>query len=152
VGAYGERYRYAILWWLEAGKPVIGEVMPAPHPLMLPSARGADAELAARLHGQAPSPGAQFDPIAAAIWREELPRTGLPFVVRCLATWWRVRDRAEPSTPGAAAVITAAVARAAGIRRTRAEAAAMYWTDPDQLEAVERALKAELRLDRKRGW
>src|SRR5205814_1803568 len=96
----------------------------------------------------------ELDPVSRAIWGTELGVSGLPFAVRCLATWWRVRDRADVSvSPGAAAAMVAtAVARAAGIRRARSEAARLYETDPELIASLEPELKGELRLDRRRGW
>jgi len=78
----------------------------------------------------------------------------LPFAVRCLATRWRVQGKADPAAPGSAvaAAIASAVARAAGMRRTRAATATIYETDLTLVASVEHELKAELRLDRRRGW
>jgi hypothetical protein len=143
-----------MFWWLQAGKPVVGEVMPAPHPLALPPVHGEYAKLAWRLRGGAPAATVELDPASSTLWHTELEQTGLPFAVRCLATWWRMQgndDRASP--PGAtAAAVASAVARAAGIRRTRAATATTYETDLALVESVEHRLKAELRLDRLRGW
>ena len=154
VTAHGVAYRYAMFWWIEAGKPVVGEVMPAPHPLVLPPVHGADAELAWRLRERAPAPAVELDPVSSTLWYSELEQCGLPFAVRCLATWWHVRDKVDPSSPRApvAAAIASAVARAAGMRRTRAQTATTYETDLTLIESVEHELEAELHLDRKRGW
>jgi hypothetical protein len=154
VTAGDDTYDYTIWWWLEAGKPVVGEVMPSPHPLVLPPVRGAHAELALRLHERAPAPLVELDSVSSAIWGAELRTSGLPFAVRCLTTWWRVRDRADPSlrSSAVAAVVAAAVARAGGVRRTRAEAARLYETDPELIASLEPELRGELHLDRRRGW
>lgn len=148
----GLSYPYALCWRLEAGKPVVGEVMPAPHPAVL--APAAATETLARLHDLAPSPAIELDPVAAALWRAELPSAGLPITVRCLATWWRVRDTVDPShtAPAIASAVAGAIARAAGQRRRRAETAATYGTDAEAVDRVERALGSALRLDRDRGW
>jgi hypothetical protein len=146
-------YDYTISWWLEAGKPVVGEVMPSPHPLVLPERGGAEAEIGARLRERAPAPAIELDPISAALWRVEVAWVGLPFAVRCLATRWRAGHGSEPSPPAAAgAAIASAVARAAGLRRTRAELAQRYGTQLEAIELLEQALEPELRLDRRRGW
>jgi hypothetical protein len=154
VSAHGESYRYAITWSVQRGKPVVGEVMPAPHPLALPSMRGAEAELARRLTEGAPEPTVELDAVATALWSTELRHSGLPFAVRCLATWWRIESKADPSSPSAAvaAAIAVAVGRAAGMRRSRPVTAATYNTDLTLLKSVEHELTAELRLDRARGW
>jgi hypothetical protein len=142
-------YPYALQWWLEAGKPLVGEVVPAAHPALL-----ATPEAAARLHDRAPTPCIELDPVSAALWRRELSSTGLSITVRCLATWWRVRDAVDPShaTSPVAAAIAGAVARAAGLRRRRHDTAAAYGTDPDAVDRVVRDLGGHLRLDRHRGW
>ncbi|MGH2947671.1 MAG: hypothetical protein ACRDPC_15705 [Solirubrobacteraceae bacterium] len=154
VLADGEWYRYSLSWQLELGKPAVYEVMPAPHPLALPPLHGETAEIGARLRGSAPAPTAQLDPVAAALWNRERERHGLPFAVRCLATWWRVQkaaDRDEP--PGAfAAAVAAAVARAAGMRRARAETAAIYQIPVADVQRAAASLGGALRLDRARGW
>jgi hypothetical protein len=154
VTAHGEGYPYALLWSLQAGKPVLGEVMPAPDPLLLAPLHGDDAALARRLRERAPVPTAELDPVSCALWIAELRESGLPFAVRCLATWWRVQGSADPTAPprAVAAAVASAVARAAGLRLRRAKTAATYETDLTLIESVEDELKAELLLDRGRGW
>lgn len=154
VGAGAVDYHYSLCWWLEADRPVIGEIAPTPHPLALPPARGETRATAARLHEHAPQPTADLDPVAAALWRAELGRTGLPFVVRCLAIWWRLESSSDPAKPAAAvaAAIAGAVARAAGFRRSKAETAAIYETDLGGVDRVARTLGSALRLSRVRGW
>jgi hypothetical protein len=154
VSAHGESYRYAMVWSVQMGKPVVGEVMPAPHPLVLPPVRGAEAELAWRLGEGAPDPTVELDPVAAMLWSTELRQSGLPFAVRCLATWWRVQDKADPSSPRAAVAAAVAIAagRAARMRRARAATATTYDTNLTLIKSVEHELTAELRLDRARGW
>jgi hypothetical protein len=65
-----------------------------------------------------------------------------------------VQGNVDPSSPATAvaAAVASAVARAADIRRTRAATATTYKTDISLVESVEHELKAELRLDRGRGW
>jgi hypothetical protein len=147
-------YTYALYWWLEAGRPVVAELMPAPHPLVLKPARDGTVEMEARLHEWAPAPVIELDPVAAVLWETELVDAGLPFAARCLATWWRLRDAAIPDEPPAAfaAAVAVAVARAAGMRRAPAEAAARYETTAVAVDRVTGALGAGLRLDRARGW
>ena len=154
VSAHGESYRYALSWSVQMGKPVVGEVMPAPHPLALPSMRGAEAGLARRLMEGAPDPTVELDAVATTLWSTELRHSGLPFAVRCLAAWWRIASKADPSFPSAAvaAAIAVAVGRAAGMRRSRPVTAATYNTDLTLLKSVEDELTAELRVDRARGW
>jgi hypothetical protein len=149
-------YPYALYWWLEAGKPVVGEVLPTPHPAVIASAAGGAAahDRTLRLRDWAPSPSIELDPVAAALWRTELPGAGLSIAVRCLATWWRLQDTIDgahsPSTTAAA--VAGAVARAAGMRRGRLEAAEAYAADAAVVDRVAREHRSELRLDRDRGW
>jgi hypothetical protein len=153
IQANREIYPYAIAWSVMAGKPVIGEVMPAPHPLALPPVDGATAEIAARLRGQAPAPIVPLDAVGALLWRNELRHYGLPFAIRCLAAWWRVPETIDqPSPPEAvAAAVAKAVARAGRIRRTLDESAELYGTNPLLVTQAERAVKPQLRLDPRRG-
>jgi hypothetical protein len=154
VTARGATYRFAMSWWMQAGKPVVGEVMPAPHPLALPPVRGADAELSRRLRECAPEPTVELDPVAGTLWHTELRQSGLPLAVRCLATWWRVQGNVDPLSPAAAAAaaIASAVTSSAGLRRTRAESMRIYGTEDQALASAVAELRDELRLGRARGW
>jgi hypothetical protein len=140
---------------LKGGKPVLGEVMPGPHPAVLgPSSPDpAQAETRTRLHERAPAVAIELDPVAAALWRTELAETGLPLAVRCLATWWGIERHCPPHPPAAvAAAIASAVAKAAGLRRPPAYASSIYATAPEQAERVALDLRAHLSLDRHQGW
>ena len=154
VKAGGHVYPYAMFWWIAAGKPVVGEIMPAPHPLALPPLDGETAEIGRRLRERAPAPIVALDPVASLLWRTGLHQHGLPFAVRCLAVWWRLPDRCDPvpTDEAVAGLVASAVARAAGIKRTRSETAA--GSDAGQLltTLTERALEAGLRIDPGRGW
>lgn len=152
VTAARSAYPYVLVWWLQDGRPVIGEVMPSPTPLVL--GRDDAEATVARLQASAPSPGAPLDPVAAALWQHELPAGGLPLTVRCLATWWRLEGAVDPHAPptALAAAVASAVARAAGMRRSRTQAAASYGAAADAVERVARHLGSSLRLDRARGW
>jgi len=154
VIAGGEGYRYSLTWWLEAGKTIVGEITPAPDPLALPPAYGRTLEASARLRESAPAPTVELDCVSSALWRVELGRFGLAFAVRCLATWWRVQKGADPAESPAvvAAAVSGAVARAAQMRRSRAEAAVLYGTDAALVERAAQALKGDLCFDRARGW
>ena len=152
VFAGGHGYRYVLSWWLEAGNPTIGEVSPTAHPLALPPLDGDGSDLGARLRGAAAPAAVELDPVAAALWAAELGRSGLPFVVRCLATWWRVRDDGVAGHDAAAAAVAHAVAKACGMRRTKDAAAMMYRTEVAALDRAADALGGALRLDRARGW
>jgi hypothetical protein len=154
VKAGGEAYPFSIFWWIESGKPVVGEVMPAPHPLALPPLHGETAEIASRLRDRAPEPIIALDPVSSQLWHIEVEQSGLPFAIRCLATWWRLKDRIDSPSPdeAVAATVASAVARATGTRRTSDDVVATYRTDPRVMALTAHALQDELRLDPSRGW
>ncbi len=151
----GRRYPYALFWWMAAGRPVIGEVMPTPHPLALPPLGGVMGDIASRLLDEAPTPMVELDPVASALWQTEVERFGLPFAVRCIATWWRIGPVIDPSAGDAAlaAAVATAVARAAGVtRNVRAETASIYGVDASLVTTTSRKLQTLLQLDPRRGW
>jgi hypothetical protein len=154
VKASGEVYPYAMLWWLRAGKPVVGEIMPAPHPLALPPLDGETAEIGWRLRERAPAPIVALDPVASLLWRTGLHQYGLPFAIRCLAVWWRLPERCDPipADEAVAAAVASAVARAAGIKPAPNETAARPKTGRLLITLTEQALEAGLRIDPGRGW
>lgn len=154
VKASGEVYPYAMFWWIAAGKPVVGEIMPSPHPVALPPLIGETAEIGWRLRERAPTPIAALDPVALLLWQTELQQAGLPFAIRCLAGRWRLPERSDPiaTNEAMAAAVASAEARAAGIKRALNETAAMYGTDPPLVTLTERALTAGLGIDPARGW
>lgn len=154
IKASGEVYPYAMFWWIAAGKPVVGEIMPAPHPLALPPLDGETAKIGHLLREGAPAPIVALDPLALLLWQTELQQSGLPFAIRCLAVRWRLPERSDhiATDEAVAAAVTSAAARAAGIKRALNETAAMYGTDPLLVTPTERALKAGLGIDPVRGW
>jgi hypothetical protein len=135
------RVAYGLTWWLQAGKPVLAEVTPGPG-------------FGRTQVPDAPSPRIELDPTAAALWTVELPLSGLPFVLRALATWWRVEDQISTAHgPGAiAGAVTAAVSRASALGRRRGEIAELQCVSLAAIERVEREAGKLLRLDRGRGW
>jgi hypothetical protein len=154
VKASGQVYPYAMFWWIAAGKPVVGEIMPAPHPLALPPLEGETAEIGQRLREGAPAPIAALDPVASLLWRTGLHQHGLPFAIRCLAVWWRLPDRRDPGSTdeAVAALVSSAVARAAGIKRTRSESRVGSNAGRLLTTLTKQALEAGLRIDPERGW
>ena len=154
VKASSNVYPYAMFWWIAAGKPVVGEIMPAPHPLALPPLDGETAEIGRRLRERAPAPIVPLDPVASLLWRTALHQHGLPFAVRCLTVWWRLSDRFDPvpTDEAVADLVASAVARAAGIKRTRSESAPRSEAGRRLATLTEQALEAGLRIDPGRGW
>jgi hypothetical protein len=154
IVAGGLAYPYALFWSQQGDTPAVGELMPMPHPFILPPQGGATAEMHSRLHEGAPAPQAALDAVAGLLWETELRRSGLPFVARCLATWWRIQDAVDAVEPPAAlaAAVVGGVARAAGSSHRHRDAAATYHADSDLVGQISRRLGIRLRLDRARGW
>jgi hypothetical protein len=154
IVAGGLAYPYALFWSQQGDTPAVGELMPMPHPFILPPQGGATAEMHSRLHEGAPAPRAALDAVAGLLWETELGRSGLPFVARCLATWWRIQDAVDAVEPPAAlaAAVVGSVARAAGSSHRHRDAAATYHADSDLVRQISRRLGIRLRLDRARGW
>ncbi|MHB8555625.1 MAG: hypothetical protein ACYDCB_08240 [Candidatus Dormibacteria bacterium] len=148
-------YPFSLHWRIVGGKPAVEEVLPA---LGATSARiamkRATVWAAASLYGGAPSPRVELDPVAAALWSSELPISGLPVLVRCLAAWGRLQGARLPEVPAAimAAALSAVVGRRAGLVRTKEGAAADYAADPGQVAATARVLQALLGLAPDRWW
>jgi hypothetical protein len=154
IVAGGLAYPYALFWSQQGDTPAVGELMPMPHPFILPPHAGATAEMHSRLHEGAPAPQAALDAVAGLLWETELRRSGLPFVARCLATWWRIQDAVDAVEPPAAlaAAVVGGVARAAGSSHRHRDAAATYHADSDLVGQISRRLGIRLRLNRARGW
>jgi hypothetical protein len=154
IVAGGLAYPYALFWSQQGDMPTISELMPMAHPFILPPQGGATAEMYSRLHEGAPAPQAALDAVAGLLWETELGRSGLPFVARCLATWWRIQDAVDAVEPPAAlaAAVVGGVARAAGSSHRHRDAAATYRADSDLVRQISRRLGIRLRLDRARGW
>lgn len=152
--AGGLAYPYALFWSRQGDAPAIGELMPMPHPFILPPQAGATAEMSSRLHEGAPVPRVALDAVAGLLWETELERSGLPFVARCLATWWRIQNAVDAPEPPAAlaAAVVGGVARAAGSSHRHRNAAATYRADSNLIRQISRRLGIRLRLDRARGW
>lgn len=157
VVAGGQPYTYTLRWRLDGGKPAVDEIVPSMigWSTRLPQRSALSPSIAERLHEGAPLPRIDLDPVATALWRSELPASGLPLVVRCLAAWWRVEDKplfsAHPP-PVLAAALAAMIGRRAGLARTRVAAAADHGADPDEVAAAARRLQALLGLSDVRSW
>lgn len=150
----GRSYPYALSWWLAAGKPVVGEIAPAPDPLALPPSGGDTADIARRLGVGAPTPMLELDPVALRLWRVELERSGLPFAIRCLAAWWRIQPKfdGDGTFPDAAvaAAVAAALARHARSRRASNLSGTIYGAEAAIVALLEASVHKH--LDPGRGW
>ncbi|MGI8800724.1 MAG: hypothetical protein ACR2KV_00915 [Solirubrobacteraceae bacterium] len=152
IVAGGRKYRYLLCWWLVAGKPVVAELTATIDDLL--RLRRRQSGTTALAGERPPAPVIALDSVAAELWRIEPRRVGLTIAARCLATWWRVATAiGEPADPSVlAAAIGLAVSRASGLRRTRADGAAVYGVAPSGLDAAARTLRPLLGLDPGRGW
>ncbi|MHB1501032.1 MAG: hypothetical protein ACYCYK_07680 [Candidatus Dormibacteria bacterium] len=148
-------FPFSLHWRIVAGKPVVEEVLPVLGAVDARIPMNSVSPVAVRgLFGAAPSPHGELDPVAALLWTSELPRSGLPLVLRCLAAWGRAQRSPLPDAPPEhmAAALTAIVGRRAGLNLTRERAAAAYSVDPRQVAALARLLQPLLGLSVKQWW
>jgi hypothetical protein len=96
------RRYYTLRWTSEQGRPAILEVLPITGAMgmRLPSLPGPPT-------GHAPAPRIKLDPVAAALWRAQVPGPGLALTLRCLAAWWRVAGEASLAEYDATALAAA---------------------------------------------
>ncbi len=150
----GSTYPYTLRWSLEAGKPVVAEVLPFPETAgpVLPSRRTLHPAVAERLYDEVPGSPAALDPVAAALWDGGLRHLGLPLVVRCLAAWWRLRE--QPSHPPAvlAAALATLVAGPSGAWDLVEQALGALGVDPAEATAAANDLQQRLRLSSEQPW
>lgn len=102
-----------------------------------------------------PAPRISLDPVAAALWRVELPDRGPYLLLRCLAAWWRVADELDVRASGEAPVAAALarlVATCAGTQVSYDAVAAQYTADPAGVRTATAQLRPLLALSAERGW
>lgn len=96
-----------------------------------------------------------LDPVAAALWRVELPDRGPYLLLRCLAAWWRISDQVDAAARGdsvVAAALARLVAACAGTQVSYDAVAVQYSVDPSAVRACSGELRRLLGLDAERGW
>lgn len=94
-----------------------------------------------------------LDPVAAALWRVELTRRGIPLLLRCLASWWRAAPAlADLAVLPLAAAMARAVAGAAGTQLTIDASARQYDADPAAVRAAGGQVRRVLGLSAQLGW
>ncbi len=157
-------YPYSMFWSdAQPGAPVIAELMPTPHPLVLPSRGEAAAQRSLRLHQGAPPVKIALDEVGTLLWQTELASSGLPLAARCLATWWRFERAADSLLsrlatedlapgPALAAAVAGAVERAAGASFRRRDISSDYHVDRELVKLTSQRLRSQLRIDRDLGW
>jgi hypothetical protein len=102
-----------------------------------------------------PASRCALDPVAAALWRVELPTRGPYLLLRCLAAWWRTHAQVAPASadvPAAAAALARLVAACAGTQVTYDAVALQYAADPAEVRAAVARLRPVLALSAERGW
>jgi len=102
-----------------------------------------------------PASRIDLDPLAAALWRVELPARGPYLLLRCLAAWWRTQERLDPAAPDVpahAAALARLVAACAGSAVTYDAVAVQYAADPADVRAAGARLRPVLSLSADRGW
>lgn len=151
-----EPYSFTLRWQLDAGKPVLLELLPyldavaAAFPAPTTLAPG----VLERLRAGPPPPRCHLDPVAATLLDTGLPLAGLPLVARCLAAWWRLDDSGAV-LPDTTVVTAAALLEVVGARARVPEAkraAAAFGGDPAEVSVAARALRSRLRLSEARPW
>ena len=151
----GGEFPFSLHWRMVAGKPAVEEVLPM---LGAVDARipmnSITAASVRDLFRAPPRLLVELDPVAELLWTLELPRSGLPVVLRCLASWSRLQEQSLPDAPSPvmAAALAAVVARRAGLNLTRERAATAYSADLQQVSAVARLLQPLLGLSAQRWW
>jgi hypothetical protein len=148
-------FPFSLHWRMLAGKPVVEEVLPmlgaVDSRIAMNSITAASARELFRASSQL---RVALDPVEELLWTLELPRSGLPLVLRCLASWSRIQEQPLPDAPipVLAAALVAIVARRAGLNMTREGAATAYSADPQQVSALARLLQPLLGLSVHRWW
>lgn len=102
-----------------------------------------------------PAPRTALDPVAAALWRVELPARGPHLLLRCLAAWWRTEEALAPActdVPACAAALARLVAACAGTQLTYDAVAVQYAADPADVRTVGTRMRPVLALSADRGW
>lgn len=96
-----------------------------------------------------------LDPVAAALWRVELPTRGPYLLLRCLAAWWRTQGQLAPASadvPAAAAALARLVAACAGTSVTYDAVALQYAAEAAEVRTAATRLRPVLALSADRGW
>jgi len=102
-----------------------------------------------------PPSKADLDPLAAALWRVELPARGPYLLLRCLAAWWRTQGQLDPQAsevPAVAAALARLVATCAGTQVSYDAIAGQYSADPAEVRTAGVRLRPVLALGGDRGW
>lgn len=135
---------FTLRWYAEGGEAVVTEVLPYPDAFGtdLPAPQRMSREVAPRLFVQAPPPRIALDSVSAALWEKEIAAQGLPFVVRCLTTWWSVAASAGTSFPplALAAGVASLVGQESGVRRSQVTLGAAYEVRPAKVGEARRRL------------
>lgn len=152
----GSVYRFALWWEPRTAGPQLLELLPGllRREGRLPQRWSLGHAVAARLYEHPPRPKG-LDPVGQALWRVDLPRGGLPLVVRCLTAWWRIADEQADlgAPPGVlAAALASLVENRSGLRRSRAEAAADHGVAADEVTDAATRLQRRLELTSQRPW
>lgn len=156
VAQGAERHPFTLRWRLEAGKPVLLELLPFLGALdsAFPPPTALAPEMARYLHTGIPRPRGDLDPVACVLFEVSLLLVGLPLVVRCLAAWSRVLASGAPVAGDAvvaAAALVQTVGARAGVRQAR-QAATTHGADPAEVARAARVLRSRLRLSNAQPW
>lgn len=155
VAQGAERHPFTLSWRLEAGKPVLLELLPFLDAVdsAFPPPTALTPEMARYLHTGIPRPRGDLDPVACVLFEVSLPLVGLPLVVRCLAAWSRILASGAPVAGDAvvAAALVQTVGARAGVRQAR-QAATTHGADPAEVARAAQVLRSRLRLSNAQPW
>ncbi len=144
-------YAFTLRWASAAPVAAFSELLPCRDcfgPALPP--RGAlRPEVATRLFEGAPPPRGDLDPVEEALWDKARPNLGLPFFLRCVASWRRLRPGERESGGGAdaaAAGLVHVVGRMAALRPTYTGLAKDFGVDAAAVRASATQLNRALQL------
>lgn len=154
------RYPYSLRWDGRRGRPGEVQVAEVVSGHISPGARLSAYDVppwwrSAAILRALPAPRVVLDPVAAALWRVELPLRGPHLLMRCLAAWWRIQGRLgvpAPADADVAATIARIVAACAGTQVTIDAVTGQYAADRGQVSGLGAELRRLLALTRDRGW
>lgn len=144
-------YTYTVRWRIEAGRPLLGEVLPYIEILdeTIPPRAALKSHVARRMYLDVAEPRLELGAVEERLWDITLPKYGLPLVVRCLSCWWGVEEdeALQQHWSVMAASLTGVIARRSGIQVTNRDVSLLHDCDPAETAQVGRVLNGLLGRD-----
>ena len=145
-----EPQAFRLHWRLTDGRAVVYEVLPD---INLRKPELLDATIPVLKHP--PQLHRRLDPVASLLWTDEIPRFGLPLVLRSLSAWSRLDPQTWLERAPAEVLATALmdlVRRHSGLRRSREAMAAERGVGLMPLTRIERELQQLLQMNVYHPW